>query len=307
MIQLTKLRELTLTAPSHPQRHDYLCAASGLVKVGGFFYVVTDDENHLGVFPSGTDAPGRLIRLFPGTLPVTKKKRKRKKPDLEALVCLPPFAECSTGALLCVPSGSTPNRCIGALLAIDGDGAVVRKPISINLTATYDGLRTEIPTLNIEGATVIDDSLVLMQRGNHRGSRNACIHFRLPDVLENLGSTHSLGALAPTAIEFVDLGDVDRIPLCFSDVAAVPGVGLAFVAIAEDTDDNYLDGPCVGAAIGIIDVHGQVRHMERLLGAPKVEGIHAELVGQMLQLWLVTDADDENTPAQLLVGEICVG
>ena len=145
-------------------------------------------------------------------------------------------------------------------MALDGDGAVAGNAVSIDLTAAYDGLRKEMPTLNIEGATVIDDSLVLMQRGNHHGSRNACIRFSLPDVLENLGSAHSLGALAPTAIEFVDLGDVDGVPLCFSDVAALPGVGLVFAAIAEDTDDNYLDGPCVGAAVGIIDVHRQVTH-----------------------------------------------
>ncbi len=307
MIQLTQLRELTLSAPSDPTRHDYLCAASGLVKVGGFFYVVADDENHLGVFRANTDEPGKLIRLFAGALPDTKRKRKGKKPDLEALVCLPPFARYPTGALLCVASGSTPNRNTGALLALDADGAIVGQPVSIDLTATYDGLTKEIPKLNIEGAAVIDDDLVLMQRGNHQGSRNACIRFSLPDVLDRLGSANSLGALVPTAFEFVDLGEIDGVRLCFSDVATVPGVGLAFTAIAEATHDDYLDGACVGSAVGIIDAHRHVRHVERLSGSPKVEGIHAELVGQMLQLWLVTDADDENTPAQLLAGEICIG
>ena len=227
MIQLTQLRELTLSAPSDPTRHDYLCAASGLVKVGGFFYVVADDENHLGVFRANTDEPGKLIRLFAGALPDTKRKRKGKKPDLEALVCLPPFARYPTGALLCVASGSTPNRNTGALLALDADGAIVGQPVSIDLTATYDGLTKEIPKLNIEGAAVIDDDLVLMQRGNHQGSRNACIRFSLPDVLDRLGSANSLGALVPTAFEFVDLGEIDGVRLCFSDVATVPGVGLA--------------------------------------------------------------------------------
>ncbi len=307
MIPLTRLRELTLSAASDPARPDYLCAASGLVKAGGFFYVVADDENHLGVFPADTDAPGQLIRLFSGNLPANKKKRKRKKPDFEALVSLPAFAGYPSGALLCIASGSTPNRNTGALLALDSNGAVAGNPVSIDLTAAYGGLRMEIPTLNIEGATVIDDTLVLMQRGNHHESRNACIRFSLRAVLEKLGSTHSLGALSPTAIEFVDLGEVDGVPLCFSDVAALPGVGLAFTAIAEDTNDNYLDGACVGSAVGIIDVHGHVRHMERLIGAPKVEGLHAELIGQLLQLWLVTDADDATTPAQLLAGEVCIG
>ncbi len=180
-------------------------------------------------------------------------------------------------------------------------------PLAFDLTALYGRIREEIPALNVEGATTIGDDLVLMQRGNHRGSRNACIRLNLSDVLASLRSTIPLDARMPPTIEYVDLGDVDGVPLCFSDVSAMPGVGLVFAAIAEDTDDNYLDGPCVGAAIGIIDPRGHVAHLERVPGAPKIEGIHAELVGQMLKLWLVTDADDEGLPAQLLTAELCIG
>jgi hypothetical protein len=28
---------------------------------------------------------------------------------------------------------------------------------------------------------------------------------------------------------------------------------MVFTAVAEDTDDNYNDGACVGAAVGIVD------------------------------------------------------
>jgi hypothetical protein len=305
MIQLTDVRELTLSAPSSPGRHTYLSAASGLVKVGAFFYVVADDEYHLGVFPVVGDAPGHLIRLFAGTLPAETAARKKRKPDLEALAYLPAFAGFPAGALLCIPSGSRPNRHVGALLALDNDGMTVGAPLAIDLSRVYARLVRDIPALNIEGAAVVGDALLLMQRGNHRHSRNACIRFALQDVVRALGRTGALD-MTPSAIIEVDLGDVDGVPLCFSDAAPLPGIGCVFTAIAEDTDDSYIDGPCCGAAVGIMDADCRVRYLEQLSGAPKVEGVHAEVAGQLVQLWLVTDADDVDTPAQLLTADICI-
>lgn len=305
MIQLTTMRELTLAAPSSPGRHPFLSAASGLVKVGAFFYVVADDEYHLGVFPVVGDDPGQLIRLFAGTLPTETAARKKSKPDLEALTYLPAFGDFPSGALLCVPSGSTANRHIGALLALDGDGIVIGAPRPIDLSVVYARLVRDLPSLNIEGAAVVGDELLLMQRGNHRHSRNACIRFNLQDVVRALGHSGALD-IAPSAITEIDLGDVDGVPLCFSDVASLPGIGCVFTAIAEDTDDSYVDGPCRGAAVGIMDTEYRVRYLEQLADAPKVEGVHAEIAGQLLQLWLVTDADDADTPARLLTADICI-
>lgn len=56
MLRLTKLRELTLPMPPQADRPRHLSAASGLVGVGEFLYVVADDENHLGVFSAAGDA-----------------------------------------------------------------------------------------------------------------------------------------------------------------------------------------------------------------------------------------------------------
>lgn len=305
MIALTQLRELTLAAPVSPERGAYLSAASGLVKAGEFLYVVADDELQLGVFPAEGDAAGRLIRLFGGTLPVATEARKQAKADLEALLHLPPFGGYAAGALLCLPSGSKPNRHVGALLALDPCGAVIGLPRAIDCSAVYASLARELPALNIEGAAVYGGELTLMQRGNHRNSVNACVHFALPAVLDALASSDALRA-APSRIAQFELGDVDGVRLCFSDVAAVPGIGFAFTAIAEDTEDNSVDGRCAGSAVGIIDDGGRLRYIEQLTGAPKVEGIHAEIAGQLVQLWLVTDADDESTPAQLLTAEVCI-
>jgi hypothetical protein len=40
--------------------------------------------------------------------------------------------------------------------------------------------------------------------------------------------------------------------------------------------------------------------LQRLDGNPKVEGIHAQVDGDLIKLLLVTDADDADRPACLL-------
>jgi hypothetical protein len=169
----------------------------------------------------------------------------------------------------------------------------------------YARLARDLPALNIEGATVLGDELLLMQRGNERHSHNACIRFDLADVARALSGAAVLD-VAAAQITTMDLGAVGGVRLCFSDVAALEGIGFVFTAIAENSNGSYEDGPCVGAAVGVVDTDYRVRYLEQLAEAPKVEGVHAEIAGQLLRLWCVTDADDADTPARLLTTEICI-
>jgi hypothetical protein len=105
--------------------------------------------------------------------------------------------------------------------------------------------------------------------------------------------------LIPSAICAVVLGEINGIPLCFTDAAALPNGELVFAAIAEDTEDNYNDGPCTGAAVGIADREGRVRCLYRLDRPHKIEGIEAGVDGDVIRLLLVTDADDAAIPACL--------
>jgi hypothetical protein len=57
-LRLRKLRDLDLAEPPEAGRPAFLSAASGLVKCGGGFYVVADDELHLGRFTAGASQPG---------------------------------------------------------------------------------------------------------------------------------------------------------------------------------------------------------------------------------------------------------
>jgi hypothetical protein len=297
MITLTKIRELNLPEVAGGPVH--LSAASGLVCLHSFIYVVADDELHLGVFGKADREPGHLIRLFDGALSDSKPDRKKQKPDLEALTLLPAYGEYRHGALLALGSGSKLNRRMGALLRLDARGAVHGVPRVVDLSPIFAALDDEFAAVNIEGAVVSGDELRLFQRGNKRHTESAIIRFKLSALLDALISGQS-GAINPHAINPFDLGQVEGIPLHFTDAAALPDGDMVFTAIAEDTDDSYNDGPCVGAAVGVAGDDGTLRRLHRLDRPYKVEGVDARVDGDAVRLLVVTDADDAAIPASLL-------
>jgi hypothetical protein len=295
MITLTKIRQLDLSAAT-PGRPLHLSAASGLVCVNSFDYVVADDELHLGVFCANSSEPGHLVPLFEGELPDCKFDRKKQKADFEALTLIPGYGDFPHGALLAFGSGSRPNRRLGALLGLDAQGAVRGSPQVVDCSPILASLDGEFPALNIEGAVVSNAELRLFQRGNQRHSENAIVRFQLSAFLDALRSKQT-AAITPLAIKRYDLGQIEGIPLCFTDAAALPDGRMVFTAVAEDTDDSYDDGACAGAAIGIVD--NELRCLYRLDRPYKVEGVNARVDGDVIRLLLVTDADDFEIPATL--------
>ena len=298
MITLTSMRKLDLTEPSAIGRPLHLSAASGLVCLDSKIYVVADDEFHLGVFSTADKQPGHLIRLFDGALPNSRAARKRRKPDLESLVLFPAFGDFRHGVLLALGSGSTPGRRRGVLLGLDPHGAVVGPPRSVDLSFLLAPLGERFAEPNIEGAVISGTELRLFQRGNRRHAGNAIVRLDLSAVIDVLEAGR-VGLISPSAVYMLDLGQIDGIPLCFTDAAALPDGAMVFSAVAEDTEDTFNDGPCVGAAIGIADSHGRLLSLHRLDRPYKVEGIDARLEGGVLEMLLVTDADDLAVPATL--------
>jgi Family of unknown function (DUF6929) len=285
--------------PERAKHHGILSAASGLARAGSFIYVVADDELHLGVFNAADNAPGRLIRLFDGELPADKAARKKQKPDLEAIVELSAFGDCAHGALMALGSGSKRNRRRGALIRLDERGAIEGAPSVVDVSPLFDELDRHCPALNIEGAVAIGDELRLLQRANRKHPQNAIIQYPLATVLDALEANTAIGAIAPSAIDLIDLGRIDGIPLGFTDGASLSDGGMVFTAVAEDAEDSYDDGACLGAAIGVAANDGTVRFLERLDACHKVEGVAARVDNNVIRLLLVTDADDPAIPAVL--------
>ena len=267
---MEQLGTLRLDAPSQPGRPAHLAAASGLVRRGERLYVVADDEPALGIFD--LRGRGRMERLADDELPLDHAERKAAKPDLEAL------AEMPGGGLLALGSGATDRRERGWLWS-------ERHVREVVLGTLYARLRERFAELNIEGAAAVGERLWLAQRGNGAAGENALVAVGLD--LVSVGETVTY-----------ELGEVDGVPLTFTDLAPLPGGPLAFCAVAEDSGSTYDDGPVAGAGIGVLDPDAQrVLAFDLVPDPVKVEGVTASADGALLA---VGDADDVSRPAPLL-------
>lgn len=299
------LQDLWLDSTLHPRGQPHLSAASALVRVHDQLYVVADDELHLGMLtqaPAGAQpaASGvRLLRLWQGDLPAHAGQRKQVKPDLETLVHLPRLPGCPQGALLALGSGSRPNRETAVLVALDALGVPTGRLAHLSLTPLYAPLRIQFPDLNIEGAFVVSGELRLLQRGNKSDARNACIAFDWNQLAPWLVGQRSVAPVAKS-VRLMELGQVDGVPLCFTDGAALPGGAWCFSAVAENTQNSFQDGACAASVLGVVGADGQVQQLYPLQGAPKVEGIAVQVSGGVLEWTLVTDADDPDVASRLL-------
>jgi hypothetical protein len=297
-LRLKRLRTLSLREGSAPGRLPFVSAASGLVTVGRWLYVIADDELHLGVFAATGGTRGSLLRLLPGTLPGAPKKRKARKADFEVLTLLPPCTGLLHGALLALGSGSRPNRCRGVLVPLSRSGAINGAPRIIDLSGLYANLEIELSELNVEGAVVLGNHLCLLNRGPPRKGGSAVVWLNLRPVLRSIAELDAVGKLR-CRVRRYDLGKARGVPFGFTDGAASPGGGIVFTAVAESADDSYADGPCVGAAVGVIGADGELEWMRRLRPTRKVEGIALRPGSHGREVLLVTDADDAKVPAGL--------
>jgi hypothetical protein len=300
------LRTLTVDPALHPRGQAHLSAASGLVCLNGRFYVVADDEHHLGVFNTTGNAHVDLVRLFAGDLPERTKKRKAVKPDIESLASLPAMPGYPFGALLALGSGSKPTRERGLLLALDAHQRLVMQTDlaegqqAMSLEALYAPLRDTFADLNLEGCFVANGMLHLLQRGNQCDARSACIQFDWAATQKWLLSSQDTQPPRAVCITPIHLGLIDGVPLTPTDGAALPDGGWLLSAAAENTSNSYADGPCAGSALAVLGADGQLKVLHRLRGAPKVEGITATVDANQVVVSMVTDADDPDAASQLL-------
>lgn len=297
-VRLKQLRTLRLDTPSAPGRGTFISAASGLVAVGPWLYVIADDELQLGAFAAAGSRPGSLVRLLPGTLPTGKKRRKAQKPDFEVLALLPRFPGFPHGALLAMGSGSRPNRRRGVLVPLGPSGGIAGEAQVIDLSGLYRELGGQLEEVNVEGAVVLGTQLCLLNRGHPRRGGSAVVRLSFRALQRSIARTGAVGAL-PCKVHHYDLGEAGGVPLGFTDGAALPDGGLVFSAVAERANDSYQDGPCLASGIGMIGSGGDLEWLHWLRPPRKVEGITTRRIGRRTRLLLVTDADDAAVPAGL--------
>jgi hypothetical protein len=195
-------------------------------------------------------------------------------------------------------SGSTPQRRRGVLFAHDANGVLYGGPQPLDLSPIFAPLARDFAEVNIEGAVVTGGELRLLQRGNAQHPDNAVVSFPLARLLHALRAER-MPEIAPTSVRRFRLGEIGDVPLTVTDGAALTDGRIVVSAVAENTNDAYNDGACVGAAIGLLDAEGKPLRVEPLDRPHKIEGIDARVEGAELSLLLVTDDDDASIPASL--------
>lgn len=302
MLKAKKLRNLSLSAPTELGRPAFLSAASGLVLFQDWLYVIADDDLNLGIFPVQGEAPGNIFPLLSGVLPLEPKARKREKPDFECVALLAAESGSTLDSLLALPSGSTEKRMIGCHVQLGLDG-LPKASREIDFSPLYARLKEQFSDLNIEGAVVLGESLMLFQRGNGSSGVNAIIDLDLRQVRIDL-ETGQLSSKSFQKMESVNLGTLNGIALSFTDATSWEKGAILFVAVAEDTKDTYNDGICVGSVLGVIDAFGKLVKMEEIFPSVKAEGITTRMVNGQIEVLFVTDGDDPSKPAELYS---CIG
>lgn len=235
-MQLSLVCDLAVDTPL-PSGHAFLSAASGLVVCGSALYVVADDAQCLGVFDleaRGLEGgkPGRLIPLIAGDLPGDAAARKKLKPDFEILLALP-----SAGGtrLLALGSGSTGQRMRGVVVDLPGDDAPASDAPPgvrlIDLRALLAAIAPLVPEINLEGAVLRGEELLLFNRGNSAHPASQVIAVPLAEVLEG-------GPVTARLCTQLRLPDVAGVPLTVTDACLLASGHILLSAAAEATDNS---------------------------------------------------------------------
>lgn len=293
---------IVLDRPAHVR------AASGVCWLQGKLAIIQDDAAFVAlVSPGDLQVEAVALPMLHGMRQFDKSRgNKKHKRDLEA--CFSAVID-GTPHLFALGSGSSPEReFVMRVKAMPGGYGVDQ----IEARALYARLRAQLDfagsELNLEGAALRGDHLVLFQRGNGAPSgmlkpKNATAQLHFAELLRYLNDTSTTPPEPMGVIEH-DLGTIEDVRLTFTDASPGPAHTLLFVASAEASPNAVDDGIVVGSVLGTMDADGHcsVAPLVDELGQPcrdKVEGVVLDEQDPS-QVWLVVDPDDHETPGSLL-------
>lgn len=310
-------RALRYAAGADPAtgRPAHVRAASGLAwqaRAGQRVLVAPqDDTSFLAVFaPPEGEVSAIVLDHAPRGARVFEKRlgTKEQKLDLESIAAV------AADRALVVGSGSHANR--RSIVDLRGESARV-----VHCEALYEALRARTDfagsELNVEGATVVGDQLVLANRGNGAPSGalspiDALVTIDLAELLAHLDGG-PLPRLGPATR--LSLGELSGARLGVTDLATAPDGSLWLLAAAERSPNAYDDGEVVACAVGTIDPRtgaGRLWALRAEDGTPsrdKPEGlaIAERRADGLVRAWACLDADDPDRPSELVALEIPAG
>ncbi|GHA86235.1 DUF6929 family protein [Cognatilysobacter bugurensis] len=297
MVATTLVRRLEVDPASHPRGQPHISSASGLAIIGGWFYFVADDENHLIAVPAD-DVEAGVLQMLPlgdERLPDDDAERKRRKKDLELVFDVPAGAS-APRMLVAWGSGSRPSRDVGYVMALAADGSLEGSPGRVCLAPLHDLLRRHTAELNIEAGLVVGSELHLFSRASAKAPSNGWFRIGLDAVIEFLLGDDGSSQVPAVRFAELDLGRMGGVPLGISDATAREDGGWLLSASAEHTSDAYDDGKVEGSVLLACAQGGHITWRAQLDGHHKVEGIAFDGQGA---LWMTTDDDAPDVPSQL--------
>jgi hypothetical protein len=297
--------DASLDRPAHVR------AGSALVRLArGKMAVVQDDASFVAVVDPET---GAVVDLpLPSSDGVRQfdelRGNKAAKLDLEASVAV-------GHALFAFGSGSSPLR--ERVVVVRGIGTGAESVAIVRARDLYARWRADRTfsgsELNVEGAAIADDDVVLFQRGNGAGEAvDATARIDARALAHHLLALSRGEAAEPPPLRDVvqwDLGAAGGTRLTFTDGTHAPRGRIAFLACAEASPDATRDGPVSGVAIGRLDDRARVCEIAFVTderGAPlldKAEGLALDPGGR--RAFAVVDKDDPRCPSELL--ELALG
>lgn len=304
-------------ASAELDRPPHVRAGSSLAWLGAKLAITQDDANFIAlVDPHSGAADAVPLPTGPGGRRLFDESRDNKelKLDLEAS-----FSVRRGGALelVALGSGSKPIREQIVVLRLD---SAVTKAIDVRVIDASSFYRSLHATpefsgseLNIEGAVLRGDTLLLVQRGNGSASGverpvNAIAELPFAAFAAYLDS-NGTGSIPPlTRVSQYDLGSTRGVDYTFTDAALAPGGAVVFLASAEASGNAVDDGAVYGSLVGHIASDGSA-HMGPLLdahGTPahfKAEGIALDQTDPT-RAWVVVDMDDPELASELLEVEL---
>jgi hypothetical protein len=310
-------------ADARLDRPAHVRAGSALARLGtSTLAVVQDDASFValieGVGSASASASSLVVRDLP--LPAHDGVRqfddgrgnKKAKLDLEACLAL-------DGGALLIAFGSGSTRARERVVVVDDPCGERPRVTVVEAPELYAAMRAEPifcgSELNVEGAALAGDDVLLLQRGNGA----ACGELEPTDASARIDREALLAyvrgaAPCPPMRDVVawELGTSGDTRLTFTDAVATAGRWTAFLACAEASPDATRDGPVSGVMIGRLDDRAREAQLAPITderGAPlldKAEGI--ALDGRdATRAWLVVDRDDPDRPAELLELRMCDG
>ncbi|UIR55709.1 hypothetical protein LZQ00_15740 [Sphingobacterium sp. SRCM116780] len=249
-------------------------AASGLVYKDEHLYLISDNSRYLYDFSISEHLLSK-IQLDQNTDQL-ENIIKAKKPDFEAITF-------DRDQFYIYGSGSTSNR----NLRLSYQKYVQQEDFTPIYQRLQQRFAVDQDNFNIEGVIHTDDEIWLFNRGNAEKAQNGI--FKIDKLDPEQSSFHP-----------ISLPHLDHVQTAFTDAILVDDT-VYFIAAAEDSKSNYLDGEVAGTILGKFK-RNDFSSLETITlpGKHKFEGITLkEKTEKTISFFLCEDRDDDKTETNI--------